>query len=60
MFTLCYWPAPLSCMLYLGYGVWYEVMGQGLVYRLWLCTAVTGCRILGATLVRYQRFTVIH
>jgi hypothetical protein len=30
------------------------------VYRLWLCTAVTGCRILGATLVRYQRFTVIH
>jgi hypothetical protein len=59
MFTLCYWLPP-SHILYLGYGVWYEGMGQGLGYRLWLYTAVTGCRILGATLVRYQRFTVIH
>jgi hypothetical protein len=60
MFTPCYWPALLSYILYLGYGVWYEAMGEGLVHMLWLYTAVTGCRILGSTLVRCRWFTVMH
>ena len=49
-----------SYTLYLGYAVWYEAMGQGLMYRLWLCTALMGFCILGATLVRCRWFTVIH
>jgi hypothetical protein len=36
--TPCYWPFPSSYLLYLGRAVWYEAMGQGLVYRLWLYT----------------------
>jgi hypothetical protein len=28
MFTPCYWPAPLSYILYLGYAVWYEAMSD--------------------------------
>jgi hypothetical protein len=60
MFTPCCWPAFSSYILYLGYAVWYEATGQGLVYKPWLYTAATGCRILGATLVRCQWFTAMH